>query len=401
MGKFASRAQRVLILSCAALVFVVAAYAATTISASPPNPTATATPVPPQPLTAPTALPAPRGKHTIYVLDVLNGRLISELDEIDADTQLRHSTLTLRYTPEFAYSADGTRLYVLDTYYTKATRGEPQDILSVFDAQTLQIQRDDVPVPKRLQYKVFPVGNLWFFASPDDKYLFVVKYGETDVHELRLTVLDANALQQVAEYLMPSCQDQRVWAWTQGRLLCASEGGLDVLDALTGKVIQHLALPSEISVQATLLSPTLDKWYLLGQGGQVVIVDVSTDMPRRAQTTSLPIPSGYALGFPEQLVFSKDGARLYIGLVPTTGELAGSGLTDLIYVYDTRTWSKIGEIKPADPAMYLAVSNDGTQLYTTNPESRQLTIYDTATFQQSGVLHDLGISPSQILIPPE
>src|SRR5581483_12393045 len=146
-------------------------------------------PTPLPPIAAPTALPAPRGKHTVYVLDVLNGRLISELDEIDADTQLRHATLTLRYTPEFAYSADGTRLYVLDTYYTKATRGEHKDVLSVFDTQSLNILKDDIPVPNRLQYKVFPVGNLWFFASPDDQYLFVVKYGETDVHELRLTVL--------------------------------------------------------------------------------------------------------------------------------------------------------------------------------------------------------------------
>src|SRR5581483_4857773 len=97
MQQLSTRARRVLILSCAALVFVVAAYAATTISASSPNQTATPTPTPLPPIAAPTALPAPRGKHTVYVLDVLNGRLISELDEIDADTQLRHATLTLRY----------------------------------------------------------------------------------------------------------------------------------------------------------------------------------------------------------------------------------------------------------------------------------------------------------------
>lgn len=350
---------------------------------------------------APTALPISLGEHPVYVLDVLNGRLISELIGIDADTRKALTTLSLRYTPEILFSADGQKMYVLDAYFSRTTRGEPRDVLSVFDAKSLEIQTDDIPADERLRYKIFPGGFDWFFASPDGKYLFIGKYGKPDISKLRLTVVDASTYGQVAEYLFPTCDDRRVLPMRDGRLLCLAGPELQVLDALTAQKQSSIAIPAG-TVAFTLLSPQRDRWYRFDHEGRVTVVDLAA-LPMQLLQENVPfeIPARHTLGWSNQVVMSQDGTRVYIGFAPTGGDLFGSGMADVIRAYDPRTWKLLGELRPANPARYMALSNDGSQLYTTNSEQQTLTIYNALALQELRVMEDLGISPSQILIPPQ
>lgn len=352
-------------------------------------------------IAAPTALPQTLGQHPVYVLDVLNGRLISELIGINADTQQAISTLTLRYVPDVLFAREGAKLYVLDSYYSRVTRGEWRDVLTVFNATTLEVETDDVLVPDRLKYKVFPIGNPWFLASPDGKYLFVGKYGKRDIHQLRLAVLDATTFEQLAEYPMPACNGGQLQVLKDSRLVCLIGNSLSAISPLTGATSPLVELSGGIP-QLTLLSSKRERWYGLDQTGRWIVVDLAASPPRIvSETVRLELPADHTPGWLEQVVLSQGDSRLYLGLVPTSGELFGSGRADLIRVYDAETWRMIGEIKPDDPLRYLAISEDGTQLYLTSPEKRTLTIYDTTTFQEQGVVRDLGMTPSQILIPPK
>lgn len=353
------------------------------------------------PYPAPTALPQTLGKHPVYVLDVLGGRLLSELIGIDADAGKVVSTLSLRYSPDILFSPNGEKLYVLDAYFSRVTRGEARDVLSVFDAHTFAVETDDVGVPDRLRYPVFPRGERWFLISPDGKYLFIGKYGRPDVHQLRLAVLDAATFQTLAEYPFPKCEGGQLHVVNDARLVCLMGRDLYSIHGLTGERTALIQIPAGTTA-LTALSPQRELWYRFDPQGRITVVDLASVQPHIVvEDEKLEIPQEHTFGASDQVAISPDGARLYIGFAPTRGELFGTGQVDVVRVYSTRTWTLLGELRPTDPAQYIAISKDGRQFYATNSERRTFAIYNAFGFQELGVMRDLGISPSQILIPPQ
>lgn len=353
------------------------------------------------PVAAPTALPQQLGRHPVYVLDVLGGRLISELIGIDADARKSISTLSLRYNPEIQFSPDGDNLYVLDAYFSRVTRGEMKDVLSVYDANSLAVRTDEVPVPDRLRYKIFPISDSWFQASPGGNYLLVGKYGKPDVHQLRLTVLDAVTFRQLVEYPFPICDGGRLHFLNDERYLCLMGRDLYSIQVLTQERISLVQVPAGPTA-LTILSPKRNHWFRLDRDGRVTVVELGSSPARIiSENAQLELPRDHSFLSSDQIAMTQDGARLYIGFAPTSGELFGSGQADVIRTYDTRTWTLLGELTPTFPARYLALSNDGTQLYTTNSEKRTFAIYDAIGLHELGAMPDLGMSPSQILIPPQ
>lgn len=353
--------------------------------------------VTPPAIAAPTALPQSLGAHPVYVLDIKNGGLVTDLLGIDADARKTISTLALRYVPDLLLSAAGDKLYVLDSYFARVTRGENRDVLSVFDARSLALLTDDVAVPERLRYKLFPSGNLSFADSLDGKYLFVGKYGKPDVYALRLTVLDTTTFQQVAEYPMPQCDGLRIEVMWDGRFLCAQGGALYAVAPLTGAQTKLLDVPA-VTNGIAVLSPARDRWIRLDRGGGVTVVDL-TDPPRVVENRNIGMPEGHTFGWSYQVNPSEDGTRVYVGYTPTSGDLYGTGVADVIRVFDMRTWELLGELRPDAPIDYMAVSRDGTQLYTTSRQERTLRIFDTGTLKEIGVMREVGISPTQIIVP--
>jgi len=60
----------------------------------------------------------------------------------------------------------------------------------------------------------------------------------------------------------------------------------------------------------------------------------------------------------------------------------------------------IGVFKPANPAWQFAMSRDGSHLYAVNSFKRSLSIFDTMSFTEVGVMRDLGDTPALIVVPP-
>ncbi len=355
----------------------------------------------PTPVAAPTALPYTGWKYPVFVLDSMDGRLLTELHAVEASDLTSHSVLTLRYTPSLTFSADGKNLLVLDTYLERGTRGDAHDVLSVFDATTLDLLQDDVPVTDRLHYKIFPAGDSWFFSSPDGKYLFIAKYGKPDASQLRLAALDVNNYESLAEYPMPQCEGMQLHVLADSRLLCLRGGDLLTIDPLTGaESLLGNVTPAERA--ATALSPDREKLYLLDADNHLTVVALDTISPTillddlRLDTPPAHTPNNFG-----QFLVSPDGSRLYVGFAPTSGDLFGSGQSDLIRIYDAATGKLRNDLEPTVPASYLALSRDGKQLYLTNHQARVFALYDAHTLDELGSIQDFGISPSQILVPPQ
>ncbi|HBY92717.1 MAG TPA: hypothetical protein DEP84_01945 [Chloroflexi bacterium] len=343
-----------------------------------------------------TATPEPLEGRPIYVLDPRDGDLVSQVLVVDPARRRVVRTFRARYTPDLVFSPDGRRLYVADSYSTQVIRGEQRDVLSVYDAVTGELLLDDRPVPDRLLYKVFPLGTRNLFLSPDGERLFVRKYGDPDVHRLRLAVLDAETLEMRAEY--PACSDGELWSLPGRRLICVSRAVIQLIDPLTGATTHQEFLPPG-RIVATAAAPAGDRLYVITNDVQVSVIDLTILPPRAiAQPVLLDAPPEAQVA-PFQIALAPDGARLYLGF--WTGKQPDGNLAeaDEVWAFDTRTWARLGTFTPPEPAFNLAVSADGHQLYTVNPFERTLSIFDTATFQEVGILRDLGETPALIVVP--
>jgi hypothetical protein len=173
-----------------------------------------------------------------------------------------------------------------------------------------------------------------------------------------------------------------------------------ILDSMTGKASPISGtLPAQ---GAVALASSRDRLYVVANAAgvetSVTVVDLAAASPRvLSERIGLQALQGFQVGY-GQIATSPDESRLYIGV--STGKHSDNGLPDEIWVYDTRTWTRAGIFQPSDPVFQFAVSADGTQLYTVNPFKKSLSIFDTASFREIAVMHDLGETPAQVVVPP-
>jgi len=378
-----------------------------------------ASPTPPVPEPPATALPLPTPlppERPIYIVDPIydpNAHawgVLSRILVVDPDKQEVARTLTMRFSPEIALSADGRRLYVADSYRTRVIRGEYRDVVSMYDALTGELLVDDMPIQRRLLYKGFPNRDPFLFLSDDGRQLYVMKYGEPDVRELRLAVLDPETLQTLHEGVLPPC-GTRLQARSD-RWVCANttfpvevpDGpgvsvslSIDVVDPQRGVILETLFTVEDLRNGIVDLVPSGDgnRLYLIDNDAVVTVIDIQD----RTATTAgqLEVNAGWHI-VGEDIVLSPDDKRLYAGF--DTGDDGSQYFTDAIKVYDTTTWQSIATIELSDMMARFALSAEGDQLYVVSPFMRSLAIFDTAMYREVAVLSDLGETPAAVVVPP-
>ncbi len=362
-----------------------------------PSPTAAPSPVPIKP---PTATRLPIGKRPIFVIDPNGGMVTSHVIVIDPDAGRVVGTIPSRYAPEAVFSPDGSRLYVADSYSSQIIRGERHHVISIYDPLTGNLVHDDVEIPDRLIYKMFPSGHPSMFFSYDSRHLFVGKYGDPDMHNLRMAVLDSITLKTISEYTRPECS---LMPLQRGELLCVGYGQQpSLLDSLTG---QPKSLPFLLPAgyQAAILSESRNRLSLLFSDANsplaMAVVDLYPTPHIVARRIELTSPIDSAVGF-NHVAMAPDGSRLYVGFVPKSGDQAGRGLATSIWAFDALSGARVGVFERIEPAWHVAISRDGTRLYAVNPFERSLSVFDTSTFRQILSMRDLGDTPAFILVPP-
>lgn len=169
-----------------------------------------------------------------------------------------------------------------------------------------------------------------------------------------------------------------------------------MLDPLTGAINATIALPIA-SVIFAELGVSSERLYLVSHDARVIVIALGMPPQIVANGVLQNLPRGSDTSY-HQHALSRDESRLYIGLM--NGDNRYQRLSDEIWVYDTQSWIPAAILKPTDPAFHLALSADGTQLYTVNPFKHSLSIFDTAASREIGVMRDLGDTPAQIVVPP-
>ena len=363
-----------------------------------------ATPVPFIPQVPSTAEPFPKPKRPIYLLDPnfqAGLERVSRVLVVDPDAGRRYHDILTHYSPLVEVSPDGRRMVVADTYWTKVTRGEARDVLSVFDTSQGEWVADEVPAEGRLKYKGFPSGEQFLFFSDDGARLYLMKYGDPDIHRIRLAALDPETLTTVYEGPYPQC-GRRVQVLAD-RWVCASSSGsmdrgfataIDEVDPKTGAVLSQLLSVENVGVEAVALSSDKKTLYLVGRDASVVVIDLPG---RRVVSHERLDPGpGVRLAY-DAIALSPDGTRLFLGL--DIDQSSGWGQIDTIAVFDTASWERRAAIPFDEPVVHFALSAKGDQLYVVSIDDQSLAIYDTASFEQIALIDGLRGTPVRIIVP--
>jgi methylamine dehydrogenase heavy chain len=293
-------------------------------------------------------LGAPLSPHLVWASDGLLRRIVladlesgDTLGMIDGGYGVT-AALFARTRPE---------LYVPATYYSRGSRGERTDVLSIYDALSLRPVAE-VPIPARRAMNMLPTAN----AALTDDDRFALVFNMTPATSV--SVVDLEQRSFAAEIATPGCS--LVYAAGARRFLLPCADGALLLVSLdeagreASKIrTRPLVDPSSDPVTEKAVRSG-DEWFFVSFEGRVHAVDVSGHELRFAEPWDLFTPAerseGWRIGGRQHLAVHVASGRFY-SLVhqgpPDTHKDPGSEL----WVYDLAQRRRIDRIALRGPGL--------------------------------------------------
>lgn len=343
-----------------------------------------------------TATPSPLPADSVWLIDPENGELNSALLSVDPVSGQILRVLSTRYTPDSVLSPDYKRLYVVDTYYTRGNRGDSISALTVYDAESGMILHDDIQVPERLMYKMYPTFRT-LFISPDGSTLYLLKYDKNgDNNAVRVVALDTVRFAQLWEVTLTSCDTPQLLSDNVKPIVYAicPEGKVVALGAGTGLVQSTLKIPSKSGQSVNVIASVENRKQLIvaTADGHLYGLEMSGDHQNLVSDHSIQFPPNTFL-IPGTTAFSPQGNTLYVGLRSSLNENGAS----IIAAYDIVNGQQRWLAHLSSGALNLESSNDGRWLYAVSPDNQSLTVLDAQTGQVGQVVRPIGESPARIV----
>jgi methylamine dehydrogenase heavy chain len=291
-------------------------------------------------------LPAQPGPHWVWVSDILLKRAAL----IDADGGRFLGMLpggSGILAPQ--RSRDGREIYQAETYYTRGTRGERTDVVSITDAITLQPKGEVVIPPKRCEHTSWVAGS----ALSDDGRFFAVFNMNPGTS---LSIVDVAERRFVAEIDTPGCS--LVYAAGPRRFLslCADgtalvvtldDGGREASKAHTERWFDPKADP--VTEKAARRG---DQWFFVSFEGVVHPIDVSGPALHFAEPWSLLSDAdrkeSWRVGGMQQLALHAATGRLY-ALMHQGGVDTHKAPGTQVFVYDVDKRERVERIELRNP----------------------------------------------------
>ena len=343
-----------------------------------------------------TALPETPHPHWVWVYDMAASSMPDGRAYLyDGDTGRMMGLLGTGYSFN-ALNIPGhyREVYSAETYYSRHTRGERTDVVSIYDPFKLTPVAE-IEIPAK---RVSTLPRLADSALTDDDR-FMAVFNLTPAASL--SIVDVEQRRFTGEVITPGCAmayaagDRRFFA------LC-SDGSL-LLIHLTDEGTQASVQRSEPFFSA-LEDPILetgvrhgDTWYFMSVLGEVHPVEISADGPVFADTWSYldeqDKAENWRIGGMQPVTLHNARQHLYIVMHQGdffTYELPGTE----IWVYDLETRARVEKITTRHPSLSIAVSQDDNPLlYTITEDLSALDIYDASSGEYLRSIGELGVTP--------
>ena len=167
-------------------------------------------------------MPAPN-PHWVLIDAPLYGNLVvSQVYVVDGDAMKIVGMLTAGMISTAAISPDHSRIFVGDTFFSRGTRGSRTDVITVYDAKSLDPVSEIAIAPKR---QLASPDNLQLGATSGGRLLLVANMTPAT----SVTVIDLAASKVLSEIAIAGCAEFQLIAKRQFASLCG-DGSILMVD---------------------------------------------------------------------------------------------------------------------------------------------------------------------------
>jgi len=294
-------------------------------------------------------LPDRPGPHWFWLSDiVLHRTALFDADTGDMLGLLSAGTQNVGFVVDPLFSADHREIYLPESYFSRGVRGDRTDVVTVYDARTLQPVQEIAIPPKRAEY--YP-GNAANALSDDGRWVAV--FNLTPAQSLSLVnVRERRFTQEVATpgcgLVFPAGPQRFFMVCGDGSLLVVSLGadGAPTVartkpffdpnkDPLTEKAVRFK-----------------DQWVFVSFEGMIHAVDVSGAEIRFAEPWSLfddaDRKASWRIGGNQHLAVHAATGRLYALVHQGAADTHKRSGRD-VWVYDLASHKRVQQITLANP----------------------------------------------------
>lgn len=328
--------------------------------------------------------------HDLSYTHILDGK--SFVLDADADSvgQQFKGMVNGSFAANFAQATSRPEIYIAETFYSRGTRGDRLDVLSIYDKRTLA-PVGEVLLEANQRATVIPQRNLMRLTA-DESLLLVYNFSPA----MSVSVVDLIGRKYLGTLPTPGCAAIFPTGARGFSALCG-DGSLYTanLDA-SGKVASSSRSDVFFDVQD---DPLMEQpaWvgrraYFPSFQGNVIPVDFSGDKPVIGQSWSL-LDADTAGWRPGGLVPTAEDAngRIYITMHPDGGEGTHKDPGLEVWVYDPVKQERLARLPLQMPGLSIAVTRDAEQplLIVTTVEMK-LDVYDAGTGELQRTLAGFG-----------
>jgi methylamine dehydrogenase heavy chain len=318
----------------------------------------------------------PLSPHWVFLSDAAFFHLTEgKIVIVDADQGKLLSKLSTGFLANLELSADGKEMYVAETFWSRGSRGERTDVVTIYDMTTF-LPASEVIIPGRFLSVTQP-NNIGL--APDGRFLYVFNM----TPETSVIVVDIKGRKVVGEISTPGCAmvlpaaDKFVMPCGDGTFL---QVNVDANGKETSRSRSAAVFDADVDPISERPAKTSTGYAFTSYGGKVYEVDLSGSDPVYAEPWSLITDqeAGWLPGGWEQAAYNPHGNELLVAMHqggPGTHEWPGSE----IWVYDLATKQKTRVIKPEEAVLAIAVSRDDKPILAAITETLALAVMDATS----------------------
>ncbi len=262
-------------------------------------------------------------------------------------------------------STQRNELYMAETYYSRGTRGERSDVVTVYDGTTLQPKKEIRIPPKRIN-ALGPIGLETL--SDDERFMLVVNYTPAQ----SVSIVDLKNDRFITEVATPGCTSIYAAGKRDFYNICGDGGFLHLRIDDNGKPILNERI-------APLFDPVADylttagvrngsTWYFVSRLNNVYAIEMNEHGAKLSAkwplVTDSERKSDWRISGSQHLAVHQASGQLYV-LMHQGEEKTRQEPGTEVWVYDAQTQKKIRSIPLKELTLSIAVTQDEKpQLYT-------------------------------------
>jgi methylamine dehydrogenase heavy chain len=307
-------------------------------------------------------MPAPNPHWVLIDAPLYGNFVVSQVYVVDGDSRKIVGMLTAGMISTAAISPDHSRIFVGDTFFSRGTRGSRTDVITVYDAKSLDPVSEIAIAPKR---QLASPDNLQLGATSDGRLLLVANMTPAT----SVTVIDLAASKVLGEIAIAGCAEFQLTGKRQFVSLCGDGSILMVDFDDNGKAVSEKRSSVFFNAEKDPIfaSPAIIKSenYYVTYHGVVHPVDMSSDPPSPGPTWSLTTDQERAAGWRpggSQPIWGHSASGLMYALMHQGGEWTHKQPGPEIWVFNAKEGKRIERLSLPEPASAIFVSPDTNPL---------------------------------------